>query len=182
MLRRGFFKRTFSGFLALLAPRFAARLANAQALPADSERAMRELAAVVLPSSLGKAGTDKAAVAFVQWVRDYKPGAEIASGYGYPRTQIIGPSPAALYPDQLRQLNFAQLDAPAKRAAVEKAIAEAKVDRIPQRPNGKHVASDLLAFFYNSADGEDFLYGVAIKRDDCRGLADSAKRPAKITG
>jgi hypothetical protein len=74
-----------------------------------------------------------------------------------------------------------KLDAASKRVAVEKALADAKIDRIPQRPNGHHVASDLLAYFYNSADGEDFLYGVAIKRDDCRGLADSGKRPEKVS-
>ena len=55
------------------------------------------------------------------------------------------------------------------------------IDRIPQRPNGKHVAADLLSFFYGSSEGEDFLYGVAIRRDDCRGLADSAQRPARLT-
>ena len=43
-----------------------------------------------------------------------------------------------------------------------------------------HLA-DLLAFFYNSAEGEDFLYGVAIKRDDCRGLEHSTDRPARLT-
>jgi hypothetical protein len=177
MQRRGFFKRTFSGLVALVAPRWA----KAQALPADSEPAVRDLAAVVLPSSLGKDRTDKAAAAFVHWVREYKSGAEIASGYGYPRTQVIGPTPAPHYAEQLAQLNLAKLDAASRRAAVEKALEDARVDRIPQRPNGKHVAADLLAFFYNSADGEDFLYGVAIKRDDCRGLGDSAQRPAKIT-
>jgi len=179
MERRGFFKRTFSGLLALIAPKWAT--AQSQAFPADAEPAMRELAMVVLPSALGRARTDKLAVAFVQWIRDYKPGAEIASGYGFPRTQVIGPSPAAHYAEQLSQLNLAKLDPAAKHAAVEKALEDAKVDRIPQRPNGKHVAADLLAFFYGSADGEDFLYGVAIKRDDCRGLGDSAKRPARIT-
>ena len=172
MQRRGFFKTTFSGLLAW-------QWAEAQST--DTEPAMRELAAVVLPSSLGKAGTDKVAAAFVEWIRNYKPGAEIASGYGFPRTQVIGPSPAAHYSEQLTQLNLSQLDPAARQSAVAKALEEAKIDRIPQRPNGKHVASDLLAYFYNSADGEDFLYGVAIKRDDCRGLANSAQRPAKIT-
>jgi hypothetical protein len=56
----------------------------------------------------------------------------------------------------------------------------AKVERIPSRPNGQHVASDMLAYFYNSSAGEDFLYGAAIRRDDCRGLSDSGKRPAAL--
>jgi hypothetical protein len=165
MRRRGFFKRTFSGLLALV------RL-KAQA----GAEEFRELASVVLPASLGRARTDKIADDFVRWFREYKAGAEIASGYGNPRTQVIGPNPSTHYAEQLSQLRLAKLDA----AAVEKALADAKIDRIPQRPNGRHVAADLLAFFYGSAEGEDFLYGVAIKRDDCRGLGDSGKRPERV--
>jgi hypothetical protein len=168
----------FSGLLAIVAPRWV----RAQALPAGLESAVHELAVVALPSSLGKERCDHIAAGFIQWVRDYKPGAEIASGYGFPRTQVIGPSPAAHYGEQLQQLNLAKIQGvAAKKAAVAQAIEEARIDRIPQRPNGKHVAADLLAYFYNSADGEDFLYGVAIKRDDCRGLENSAKRPAAVS-
>jgi len=140
------------------------------------EGPLRELAAVVLPASLGRAHTDKIAAEFVVWIRDYKPGAEISSGYGFPRTQVIGPNPSAHYADQLSALG-----SPIARDAVEKALADAKVDRIPQRPNGKHVAADLIAFFFSSDEGEDFLYNAAIKRDDCRGLGNSGKRPAKVT-
>jgi len=168
MQRRGFFKRTFSSLLALT---------RLKAQPTPDQ--FRDLARVVLPSSLGRARTDKIAASFATWLRDYKPGAEIASGYGNPRTQVIGANPGTHYAEQLAQLNT--LDTAQKRAAIEKALADAKIDRIPQRPNGRHVASDLLAFFYNSADGEDFLYGVAIQRDDCRGLANSASRPEKVS-
>jgi hypothetical protein len=140
-----------------------------------------ELASVVLPASLGRSRTDEIADNFVRWFRGYKAGAEVSSGYGFPRAQLTGPLPSTHYADQLRQLALTRLDAASKRAAVEKALDAAKIDRIPQRPNGKHVASDLLAYFYGSADGEDFLYGVAIKRDDCRGLADSNKRPARLS-
>lgn len=167
----------FLGLLAIVAPRWA----RAQGLPSDLEPAVHELAFVVLPGSLGKQRCDNIAGGFVRWVRDYKPGAEIASGYGFPRTQVIGPNPASHYGEQLRQLNLAKMEGTAaKKATVAQALEDAKIDRIPQRPNGKHVAADLLAYFYNSADGEDFLYGVAIKRDDCRGLENSAKRPAPI--
>ena len=170
MQRRGFFQRTFSALLALTG-------LKAQSTPSQ----FRDLAGVVLPTSLGRARKDKIADDFASWLRDYKPGAEIASGYGNPRTQVIGANPETHYAEQLNQLGLGKLDAAQKRAAVEKALADAKMDRIPQRPNGRHVASDLLAFFYNSADGEDFLYGVAIRRDDCRGLANSAKRPEKVS-
>lgn len=99
----------------------------------------------------------------------------MSSGYGFPRVQSLPGNPAAQYAAQLREL-APKLTA-GKREAIAAALETARVDRIPQRPNGKHVASDLMSYFYTSSDGEDFLYGVAIKRDDCRGLADSADRP-----
>ncbi len=169
MQRRSFFQAILAGVAAL----FGARRAKAQAVNGEQ---LHELAAVVLPSSLGRERTAKVADGFAKWLREYKPGAQISSGYGHPRTQVIGPNPSTHYPEQLQALG-----SPITREAVEKALADAGIDRIPQRPNGKHVAADLLAYFYGSSDGEDFLYGAAIKREDCRGLGDSGKRPAKIS-
>lgn len=169
MERRGFFKRTFSAIFALVAPRWA----RAQGVDLS---AIHELASVVLPASLGRTRTDKIADDFVRWFRDYKPGAEVASGYGNPRTQVLGPNPSAQYAGQMLALG-----SPITREGVEKALEAAKIDRIPQRPNGKYIAADLLAYFYGSPEGEDFLYGVAIKRDNCRGLDTSAKRPPALT-
>lgn len=174
MERRGFFKRTLSALIAFIGAR------RAQAQSARLEE-FHDLASVILPPSLGRPRTDKIADDFVKWFRNYKVGAEISSGYGFPRTQITGQNPSTHYDQQLTELDLLRLDAAQKRAAIEKALDAAKIDRIPPRPNGKHVAADLLAYFYGSADGEDFLYGVAIKRDDCRGLADSGKRPMRIS-
>ncbi|HTB13476.1 MAG TPA: hypothetical protein VK752_17975 [Bryobacteraceae bacterium] len=154
------------------------RSSQAQAVRVEE---FQDLASVVLPASLGRSRTDKIAVDFVSWFRTYKAGAEISSGYGFPRTQVTGPNPSIHYDEQLRKLDLSQLDAAARRTAVEKALDASQIDRIPPRPNGKHVAADLLAYFYGSAHGEDFLYGVAIKRDDCRGLGDSGQRPAGLS-
>jgi hypothetical protein len=175
MQRRSFFKRIFLGVAALVTPRWV----RAQMLPPQAQ--MRELAGVVLPASLGPARIDKVAADFLAWLRDYTAGAPMSSGYGFPRTQVVGPYPATHYAEQFYRLGLSGLDAAGKRAAVENALQETKVDRVPPRPNGQHVATDLMAFFYGSSDGEDFLYGVAIKRDDCRGLEDSGKRPAKLS-
>lgn len=162
MRRRGFISRMIGLAAGLVAPRWA----RAQ----ETAPAIHELAKILLPAK----AAGKAADGFVAWIRDYRPGAEIASGYGHPREQKIGPDPSANYAQQLRALG-----SPISRAAVEAALAP--FDRIPQRPNGRHVAADLLGFFYNSADGEDYLYGLAIKRDDCRGLKNSGQHPAKLT-
>jgi len=167
------------------------RLARAQSggLPPDGIRTLRDLAGVVLPGSLGRQRTDGIVAQFDRWIREYKPGSEISSGYGFPRVQVIPASPALHYPEQLRQLEtaaaakgapFAKLDAAARREIVEAALAAAKVDSIPPRPNGRHIAADLMSYFYNSSAGEDHLYGVAIRRDDCRGLATSGDRPAPL--
>jgi len=168
-------RRSFFQWIAFLAPKWA----RAQSIDAV---AMRELANVVLPEALGRQGTDKVADDFVQWIRDYKEGVNMAAGYGHPRTQVVPPNPSKHYAEQLRQLQAALVhaDLGVRRSAVGRAITEAGVDRLPNRPNGKHVASDLLAYFYGSSAGEDLLYGVAIKRDECRGLGNSAKRPAAL--
>src|SRR5437016_14511870 len=147
MKRRNFTHRMIAAAAALFVP----RRARAQKMEAP----MRELAALVLPASLGRAQTDKIAANFLQWIFDYKPGAEMSSGYGSPRTQVVGPNPSAKYADQLDALG-----SPIAREAIEKAFALTLVDRIPPRPNGRHVAADLVAFFFASAEGEDFLYGV----------------------
>src|SRR5260370_30886118 len=166
-------------------------LARAQTagLPADGVRTLRDLAGVVLPNSLGRKRTDETVAKFDRWIREYKPGSEISSGYGFPRVQVIPASPALHYPEQLRQLetaaaakgaSFAKLDAAGRREIVEAALAAAKVDNIPPRPNGRHIAADLMSCFYNSTAGEDLLYGVAIRRDDCRSLSTSGNRPEPL--
>jgi hypothetical protein len=139
-------------------------------------KSMRELAAVVLPESLGRRRTDKIAGDFLKWVGEYKEGVNTGSGYGNPRTQTVPQNPSKNYVAQLSAFNGS-----ITKESVAAALEQYKVDRIPNRPNGRHVASDLLAYFYGSPDGEDFLYGVEIKRDDCRGLSNSTQRPKKVT-
>src|SRR2546430_2099161 len=78
--------------------------AQAVAFPGAREDTLNELAATVLPSSLGRAKTDAIAAQFIQWVRDYRPGAAMSPGYGAPRIRFKGPSPAPAYQTQLAQL------------------------------------------------------------------------------
>jgi hypothetical protein len=153
------------------------RRAVAQSTPLSAAdlATLRDVAGVVLPSALGKSRIDAVASDFVAWIGAYKPGAEMSTGYGFPRVQSLPGNPSAHYAAQLREL--APKLAGGKREAVAAALEAAQVDRIPQRPNGKHIAADLMSYFYAGSDGQDLLYGVAIKRDDCRGLANSGECP-----
>lgn len=148
----------------------------AQAPPADT---LRALGAVVLPSELGAEGIDRTASAFTRWVQDYRPGAEMDHGYGFTRLRFKPPSPAAAYARQLDALRPVLLgsDEAAKRAAVEAALQQANVTALPQSPDGKHVASDLMAFYFRSAEANDLCYRAHIGRYQCRGLAGSEKEP-----
>ncbi len=90
--------------------------------PGNREKELKELAAVVLPASLGRKATDAVADQFVRWVREYKPGAEMGPGYGNTRIRRTPASPAATYMAQLEQL------APAMtRSAIGDAIKKAGV-------------------------------------------------------
>ncbi len=188
MLRRNLFRWLFTTAIPFLIPRFSR--AQAGGLSDRETPLLLEVAAAVLPSSLGKARTDEVGKQFLSWTRQYKAGADAGYGYGFTKVEVLPANPASNYPGQLRALQaaatekggtFASLDGGARREIIADALQEAKLDRIPQRPNGQHIAADLLAFFYNSANGQDFLYGVAIKRDDCRGLASSAQRPPSLS-
>jgi hypothetical protein len=193
MKRRAFLKSVAAAFIPFVFPRWLrariAAVAPTLVTPAEQTQ-LRELAAVVLPVSLGRARTGAIAVHFVKWIRGYKPGADIGYGYGFTRPRVAPANPADGYPEQLAQLDaaakakgaaFAKLDRAAQREIVEAALESAKIADVPRRPNGKHVAADLMSFFFYGPDGEDFLYNAAIHRDDCRGLPDSTRRPARLS-
>jgi hypothetical protein len=189
MERRTFFKCAWSGAIPFVLPRWA----RAQRGPFTGQSAstLRDVAEAVLPQALGPHGRDAAVAEFTQWLRSYKAGAEMSAGYGFTRIQVVPPDPSAHYVEQLDQLEaaarsrrnvpFGTHDVGERREMVQAALTAAHVDVIPRRPNGQHVAADLLGFFYFiSSDGHDFLYNAAIKRDECRGLASSGQRPAAL--
>ena len=150
--------------------------AQTAGFPGDQGPALRALAAVVLPSELGAAGLERNVAAFERWVREYRPGAEMDHGYGFTRLRSKPPSPASAYLRQLRALRLTG-DAATQRAAVESALEEAKVTRLPQTPDGRHIASDLMAFYFRSSEANDLCYRAHIGRDECRGLAGSDREP-----
>ncbi len=150
--------------------------------------ALLPIADVVLPGEIGADGRREATSAFVRWIRSYKEGADTDHGYGNTRIRSTGPSPARNYPAQLAVLDeaaraggsadFGAAPVDVRRRIVQAALTSAKLDRLPRRPNGVHVASDLMAHYFNSAAAEDVCYRAAIGRDSCRGLPGSEARPA----
>lgn len=188
MLRRTFFRWISSGLLPFLFPRWAH--AQSAGLTDSDLPMLQELAVIVLPGSLGRTRQLEIATRFQQWIRNYHAGADAGYGYGITRLRVLGPNPAAHYGEQLRRLKtaadtegapFERLSDSDKRSLVEAALSSAGVTALPPQPNGQYVATDLMSFFYNSSPGEDFLYDAAIKREDCRGLANSDKPPARLS-
>jgi hypothetical protein len=154
--------------------------------------ALRALAEVVLPSSLGADGRDDAVRRFVTWVRGYKPGADRGHGYGNSQLSApTGPSPASRYPAQFEALDaaaktrgaatFAALASTARRAVVEAALNDPqRVTQMPARPNGANLVADFMGLYFSGADARDVAYNAAIGRDTCRGLDGSDKAPVPL--
>lgn len=196
-----------SGLAALAALRSVGRLRALGRVPASftpHERVVLEaLADVVLPGEIGPAGRREVVEGFADWLRGYREGAEREHGYGgaplpgsdrasrqlATRPPVTPPSPMRRYPSQLAALDreaggrgrFAAVPPEARRAIVERAIVAAKVDRLPPRPDGGHVATDLMAYFFWSSRANDLCYRADIGREDCRGLPGSEQAPRAWT-
>jgi hypothetical protein len=167
-------RRTLLRWLACIGP-FRA-WAQTAAFPGDHGETLKALAEVVLPSELGSQGLATTVAAFERWVREYRPGAEMDHGYGFTRLRSKPPSPAAAYMQQLRAFPTSS-DRASKIAAVEAALQQANVTALPRTPDGKQVASDLMAFYFHSSEANDLCYRAHIGRDECRGLAGSDREP-----
>lgn len=155
---------------------------------ADQVR-LRAVAEVVLPGEIGASGVDRVVTAFITWARGYRAGAETDYGYGFPRLRKLPPSPLSAYTAQLdaldrqaRMQNYSLADLPLdqRRALVSAAIVDAKIERLPARPDGGHLATDLMGFYFHGIEANDTAYRAHIGRDTCRGLAGSENRPAPL--
>ena len=187
MKRRTLFKTAALAILSNVVPRFA-RARTAVLSQVDREL-IAAIGEVVLPSTLGADGRAKAVQAFAKWLDEYKAGVPMSYGYGDLRYAVVPPSPVLRYPSQLTRLQelakakgsaFTALSPADRKAVVEAALLEAKVTKLPERPDGQHIASDLMCHFYGSSDGNDFLFKASIRVSDCRGLDTSAGRPVSI--
>ena len=179
-------RRTFFTWAAYLAG--ALRLSSVRVwaqtadFPAGEADTLRALAAVVLPAEPGALNADQTAEAFVRWVRGYRAGAEMDHGYGNTRLRSKAASPAPNYLRHLAALHDALLssDVESKRQAITAALEQARITDLPRTPDGRHVAADLMAFYFRSSDANDLCYRAAIGRDSCRGLDGSGQPPAPL--
>jgi hypothetical protein len=189
MKRRTLFKAAALAVLSNAVP----RLAQAQSgvLSQDNRELVAAIGEVVLPSTLGADGRAKAVEEFAKWLDGYKAGVPMSYGYGGKlKYEVVPSSPLLRYPSQFTRLQelskakgsiFTALSPGDRKAVVEAALLEAKVIELPERPDGQHIASDLMSHFYSSSDGNDFLFNASIRVSECRGLGTSADRPASIT-
>lgn len=162
--------------------------AQLPALDVPDERRLFPIAEVVLPSEIGSEGRVRVVRSFVRWLQDYRAGADLDHGYGFTRLRRTLASPVAKYGPHFAALDsragaqgFATLSVDARRVILEEAIAAAKIDRLPNRPDGGHIATDLMSFYFNSAEAQNLAYRAAIGRDTCRGLEGSEERPKGIS-
>jgi hypothetical protein len=158
-------------------------------LTPESVATLHEVAATVLPTSLGASGVRGVADKFVGWTRGYREGVALSHGYGYPRLQRSGASPVPVYIAQLAALaaeasargtRWSTLDLDTRRQLLDAALAKAKVRGLPPRPTGQHVVSDLMAFYFRSSEANDVCYSAMINREVCRPIAITTRKPAPL--
>jgi hypothetical protein len=151
--------------------------------PGKHEATLKELAAAVLPESLGRGGTDAVALKFVRWVQEYRAGAEMQTGYGTTRVRYKPVSPAAIYLKQLDELSLGAL-APSglaeRRLKIGEALQAANIRDLPMVPAGAHIASDLMGFYFQTTEANDIAYLAAIGKDQCRTLVNCGNVPTAL--
>ncbi len=182
MLRRRF-NRSLLAAVAVL-PLARVRLwAQAALFPGAHAETLRALAGATLPQSLGSATLDRIAADFVRWAHGYRPGAEMEHGYGFTRMSPKGASPVLGYERQLAALGssgFAAMPLAQQREKISAELTAAKIATLPQTPDGRHIASDLMAYWFRSSEANDLCYNAAIRREDCRGFKSAGERPAPL--
>jgi hypothetical protein len=164
-------------------------LAQVDELTGDQAFVLRDVAATVLPSALGRKGQDEAVDNFLRWIREYQAGVPLSHGYGEPRLVKSGPSPAPRYAAQIAALQaaakakggrFGALTLADRRALLEEAFNAAEVRNLPGRPDGKHVVADLMAHYFRSSGANDLCYNARIGRNTYRAIRVTTVRPQPL--
>jgi hypothetical protein len=160
--------------------------AQRRELTPDAIAGLHEIAATVLPSTLGEVRLRSVTDKFVAWTRGYREGVALAHGYGHPRLQKSGPSPVPVYLTQLAALGaeakakgarWSALDLETRRSLLDASFTKAGVRGLPPRPSGQHVVADLMAFYFRSSEANDDCYRALINREVCRPIAITTRKP-----
>jgi hypothetical protein len=163
--------------------------AQVRAFTPEAVAVLREIAATVLPASLGADRIALIVDRFVAWGRDYEEGVALAHGYGDPKLVKSGPSPVPDYVAQIAAIDatargrggaFGTLALETRRTLLSDSLTAAKVTELPGRPTGGHVVSDLMAFYFRSSEANDLAYRARIGRQVCRTLELTTRRPAPM--
>jgi hypothetical protein len=164
---------------------------RADELSPDQAFVLRDIAATVLPSAIGRKGQDEAVDNFLRWIRDYKEGVPLSHGYGEPRLVKSGPSPTPGYAKQIAALQaaakskggrFGALSLVDRRALLDEAFTAANVRNLPGRPDGKHVVADLMTHYFRSSGANDLCYNARIGRHTYRAIRVTTVRPQPLNG
>jgi hypothetical protein len=127
----------------------------------------------------------------VQWLASYRSGADRNWGYGHPRKTVSPTIRIATYESQLTEIatgagagagDLARLPLDVRRTLVAARLDALGAKALPGAPNGAHVMTDVLAFYYGSAQAVDLMYRARIGRSTCRGLSGAAAKPSSIAG
>ncbi len=163
--------------------------AQPRELTPEAIATLHEIAATVVPASLGAAQVRDTTDKFIVWVRGYREGVPLEHGYGHPKLRRSPASPVPIYIAQLAALDAAarakgaawsDLDLETRRALIDASLATANVRALPGRPSGQHVVADLMAFYFRSSEANDACYRAAIGREVCRPIAITTRRPEPL--
>ena len=183
-------RRSFLSSLAAALPLTAiVRRAHAAAvIHLESDPATLDaLAAAVLPSEIGRAGSARVAREFRDWGAKYRESAELVHGYGTSRLRATGPTPLTRWTTQLDELEaqaqskhqqrFRDLTVAQRNDLVRATLAGQRLDRMPPVADANHVTIALLAYFYDSPAATDLCYQAQIGKQTCRPLSAQARKP-----
>ncbi len=143
---------------------------------------LRRIGASALPSSLSESDVNRVVADFLRWFREYSSGAKMPhepERLDAPRTPEIA---VEVYEAQLRAIAAAGQNAASLTAVMQKALADADIDDLPPRPDGRHIVSDLMSFYFGSSEANDLCYEADIGRMTCRGLPGAGDEPPPLPG
>ena len=141
---------------------------------------LRRIAASVLPSALGESGANKVVVDFLRWLREYPSGAKMPhepEGLDAPLTPEIR---VEVYETQLQAIAAAKQNEVPLVTVLQESLADAGIEELPLRPDGRHIVSDLMSFYFTGSQANDLCYRADIGRKTCRGLPGTGDEPPSL--